>query len=77
MAAGNYARGIRFELYREFLHPLPGSPRFCAIYEGDQAATEARALSRGGARLSSGPPTWEQYDTLWRLVYRRIPEDEV
>ena len=22
--------------------------------------------------LSSGPPTWEKHDTLWRLVYRRI-----
>ena len=77
MAAGRYARGTRFELYRGFLHPDPGAPRYCAIYEADQSATEARALNRGGARLSSGPPTWEAHDTLWRLVYRRVPPDEV
>jgi hypothetical protein len=76
MAAGGYARGTRFELYREFLHPTPGAPHFCAIYEADQVATEARALSRGGHKLSAGPPVWDKHDTLWRLVYRRIrPED--
>ncbi len=73
MAAGGYTRGTRFELYRDFAHPAPGCPRFCAIYEADAAATaerEARRASR--APLSSGPPTWEQHDTIWRLVYRRI-----
>jgi len=76
MAYGGYARGSRFELYREFLHPAPGSPRFCAIYEADEAATEANRQRRSGtgsSPLSSGPPTWEQHDTLWRLVYRRLP----
>jgi hypothetical protein len=74
MAYGGYARGTRFELYREFAHPAPGCPRFCAIYEADAATTDARE-SRRAARgtLSSGPPAWEQHDTLWRLVYRRIP----
>ena len=39
MAYGGYARGTRFELHRAFAHPVPGSPRFCAIYEADAAAT--------------------------------------
>src|SRR5260370_11523498 len=74
MAYGGYARATRFELYREFAHPAPGCPRFCAIYEADAAATEAREARRAArAPLSSGPPTWEQHDTIWRLVYRRIP----
>jgi hypothetical protein len=74
MAYGGYTRGTRFELYRGFAHPDPGSPRFCAIYEADAEATEQREARRAQrAKLSSGPPTWEQHDTLWRLVYRRIP----
>jgi hypothetical protein len=74
MANGGYARGTRFELYRAFAHPEPGSPRFCAIYEADAVATRARNEPRANrAPLSSGPPTWEKHDTLWRLVYQRIP----
>ena len=74
VANGGYARGTRFELYSQFAHPDPGCPRFCAIYEADAAATEGRQ-TRGASRrtLSSGPPTWENHDTVWRLVYRRIP----
>jgi len=77
VAAGGYDRATRFELYRDFAHPPPGCPRFCAIYEADAAATEARE-SRHAARapLSSGPPTWDQRDTIWRLVYHRIPPPE-
>jgi hypothetical protein len=74
--AGGYARGTRFELYRELAHPEPGCPRFCAIYEADAAATEARNTRRADRKpLSSGPPVWEAHDTIWRLVYRRIPMD--
>jgi hypothetical protein len=78
MQWGGYARGSRFELYREFLHPRPGSPRFCAIYEADAATTQANqryAATRQPPRgsLSSGPPTWEKHETLWQLVYRRLP----
>ena len=74
MEYGGYARGTRFELYRSFAHPEPGCPRFCAIYEADAAATEDRNARRENRpALSSGPPVWEQHDTLWRLVYRRIP----
>jgi hypothetical protein len=74
MERGGYARGTRFELHREFLHPAPGCPRFCAIYEADAATTETRNQPRAGRRpFSSGPPAWENHDTLWRLVYRRVP----
>ena len=79
MERGSYARGTRWELHRDFRHPQPGCPRFCAIYEADAAATQANqerrtnpALQRDSRPLSSGPPTWEQHETLWRLVYRRI-----
>ena len=79
VANGGYSRGIRYQLYREFAHPAPGSPQFCAIYEADATATEA-ARERAAnpvnrptnSRLSSGPPTWEAHETLWRLVYRRL-----
>jgi hypothetical protein len=77
MANGCYARGTRFELYREFAHPAPGCPRFCAIYAADAAATEARETRRAArGPLSSGPPVWERHDTIWRLVYRLVPPPE-
>jgi hypothetical protein len=77
MAHRGYHRGTRFELHREFRHPQPGCPRFCAIYEADDATTAASQQGRSNPQpdrspLSSGPPTWEKHDTLWRLVYRRI-----
>jgi hypothetical protein len=76
MAYREFSRGTRFELHREFRHPQPGCPRFCAIYEADKATTEASQQRRdtpsGRSPLSSGPPTWEKHDTLWRLLYRRI-----
>ena len=76
VAMSKFIRGTRYELEREFLHPAPGSPRFLAVYEGDEESMKQRAALRanagGGARLSSGPPTWEAHDTLWRLMYRRI-----
>src|SRR5947209_18730241 len=50
--------GTCFELYREFAHPAPGSPRFCAIYAAD------------------APPAANGPETLWRLVYRRLPPPE-
>lgn len=73
--AGKFLSGTRFELLRELLHPAPGAPRFLAVYEGDDAAMKLRAeRDSSGATpgLSSGPPTWEAHDTLWRLVYRRL-----
>jgi hypothetical protein len=71
MASGGFSRGTRFELYRGFAHPEPGCPRFLAVYEADAAATEMHG-SRA-ATLTSGPSAWEKRDTVWRLVYRRIP----
>jgi hypothetical protein len=72
--AGGYSRGTRFELYRDFAHPAPGCPRFCAIYEADvDATTERETRRQNRAPLSSGPPAWENHDTIWRLVYRLIP----
>jgi hypothetical protein len=74
MAGGGYSRATRFELYRDFAHPAPGCPRYCAIYQADAGATDERAARRAArGTLSSGPPAWEQHDTIWRLVYRRIP----
>jgi hypothetical protein len=74
MAAGGFARGTRYELYQGFAHAEPGCPRFCAVYEADAAATDerdARRATRG--RLSPGPPAWEGRESIWRLVYRRLP----
>lgn len=73
MEYGGYARGTRFELHRAFAHPEPGCPRFCAVYEADEAATAKRNERRSNRPpLSSGPPAWEQHDTVWRLVYKRL-----
>lgn len=70
-----FRSGTRYELYREFRHPEPGCPRFLAVYEADDKSRQRMAERRanpGGATLSSGPPSWEAHDTLWRLWYRRI-----
>jgi hypothetical protein len=71
-----FIRGHRYHLKREFLHPAPGSPEFLAVYEGNQESMDQRTALRNGAggdaRLSSGPPTWEAHDTLWRLMYKRL-----
>lgn len=74
MAAGGFARGSRFELFRGFAPPEAETPRFCAVYETDAVATEQPGFSR--ETLSRGPAAWEQHDTLWRLVYRRVPSPE-
>jgi hypothetical protein len=76
VAASKFFSGTRYELYRDFLHPAPGAPRFLAVYEADEASLKLRAERAAnpgsGPRLSSGPPTWEAHDTLWRLMYRRL-----
>lgn len=77
VATGGYSRGSRFELYRDFAHPPPGCPRFCAIYEADAAATQEREARRANRPpLSDGPPAWEHHDTVWRLRYRLIPPSD-
>ena len=58
----------------------PGCPRFLAVYQGDQPATQASQQRGSGpnpprpspSRFTDGPPTWERHDTLWRHVYRKI-----
>jgi hypothetical protein len=82
VGAGGYSRGIRYELYRELAHPQPGSPRFCAIYEADEAVTNANERYREDPRsrpprprFSSGPPAWEQHEIRWMVVYRRLLSD--
>ncbi|MBV9578405.1 MAG: hypothetical protein JO057_07445 [Chloroflexi bacterium] len=79
MGIGGYARGTRFERYQAFAHPAPGCPQFCAVYEADAATTVANegrpaapGRAPGGRSFTPGPAIWEQHNTLWRLVYRRI-----
>ena len=70
-----FRSGVRYELHKELKHPEPGSPQFLAVYEADDKSRQRMAERRanpGGAKLSSGPPTWEAHDTLWRLWYKRI-----
>jgi hypothetical protein len=74
MAAGGFARASRFELFRGFAPPEAETPRFCAVYETDAALAEPPGFSREA--LSHGPQAWEQHDTLWRLVYRRVPTSD-
>lgn len=76
VAANRFLSGIRYELHRDFRHPEPGAPSFLAVYEAndESLATRAeRAANPASATpLSSGPQTWEDHITAWRLVYRRI-----
>jgi hypothetical protein len=76
VAAGDFLRGNRYELRSDLRHPKPGSPRFLAVYEGDEKALATRARRAAnpsaGSPFSSGPPAWEAHATAWRLMYRRI-----
>lgn len=76
---GGYRRGLRFGLERAFLHPDPGSPRFCAIYEADESRAEDIAQGRFTPTVpgsqppgTSGPRAWETRRVAWRLAYRAI-----
>jgi hypothetical protein len=76
VAASKFLNGVRYEIFRDFRHPEPGSPRFLAVYEANEESLEVRAQRAKDAgaatRLSSGPPTWEGHLTAWRLLYRRL-----
>ena len=76
VSVSRFLSGTRYELYRDFRHPEPGSPSFLAVYEADEDSIKARAeraANPGAATpLSKGPPTWEGHVTAWRLLYRRI-----
>jgi hypothetical protein len=70
-----FRSGTRYELHKDLRHPPPGAPQFLAVYEADDKSRQRMAERRTnprGAKLSSGPPTWEAHDTLWRLWYRRL-----
>jgi hypothetical protein len=66
---GGYGRGIRLELYRDLLHPAPGAPRYCALYETEKEASGVLPTSA----TTPGPAVWDQRVVPWRLVYRRLP----
>lgn len=66
---GGYTRGTRQECYREFLHPAPHCPRYCAVYEAEKEASGALPASA----TTPGPAVWDQREVAWRLVYRRLP----
>lgn len=70
---GGYTRGTRLECYRELLHPAPGCPRYCALYEADAGATDRLGGSYPETVPTPGPPVWDGRDVRWRLVYRRLP----
>ncbi|WP_067465772.1 DUF4286 family protein [Actinomadura macra] len=68
VAGFGYDRGIRLALWREFRHPVPGCPRYCAVY-GSAGENHPPA---GASPLSEGPRAWRDRDVRWRLKYRRI-----
>jgi hypothetical protein len=70
VANWGYTRATRYELARQFLHPAPGAPRYCAVYESDDPA--APTPSAGKVPESSGPAVWRDHTTPWRLTYRRL-----
>jgi hypothetical protein len=66
---GKYHAGTRFELLEAFMHRRPDTaPRFCAVYEGDTAASAGPPPGPP----TPGPASWEKRDTKWRLRYRRV-----
>jgi hypothetical protein len=77
MDRGGYARGTRYQLFEAFAHPAPGCPGFCAVYESSTAdpGIDQEAFAKSPT-FTPGPPTWARRNTLWRLVYRRMPAPE-
>lgn len=73
LSQAGYARGTRYERVRAFLHPEPGCPRYCAVYEGDAQTPARQDPAAPEPAASPGPPSWQDRTTQWRLVYRRIP----
>jgi hypothetical protein len=73
VARASYTRATRHERFRDFLHPAPGCPRYCAVYEADGATTARLGEGPPGPVPSPGPAVWHDRTTRWRLVYRRLP----
>lgn len=66
-----FAAGTRLDLHEALLHPdPPGCPRFSAVYEGALPPPGTVSLDQ----YSSGPPSWEQRVTKWRLCYQLVTE---
>jgi hypothetical protein len=69
-----FLSGTRYEL----LSADGAGPRFLAVYEVADEEAAKRFLERGRnpqagrPTYTSGPPTWERHETLWRLMYRPI-----
>ncbi|WP_131738929.1 hypothetical protein [Actinomadura roseirufa] len=68
VAGFGYDRGSRFQLWHEFSHPAPACPRYCAVYEAEDAEPPAPPA---GAVLTPGPRAWEKRRVRWRVKYRR------
>lgn len=66
---GPFSRANRFALHSDLLHPEPGAPDYCAIYEAP--GPDVWAPTAAG-QFSSGPEAWEGRDTRWRLTYRML-----
>jgi hypothetical protein len=76
VAAGGYACGTRL---RRLGEPAPTGPEFCAVYDADETAGQAklasfetRSAGRPRVAYSEGPPSWQGRTTAWRLLYRRV-----
>jgi hypothetical protein len=73
-----FVSGARYTCMREFMHPAPGVPNYVAMYGiPDEARAQAFMQARltadpAGNSFSSGPPSWENRDTKWRLTYRQV-----
>jgi hypothetical protein len=68
-----YERGLRFERAGCLAHPGPGCPRFMAVYDGDERSV--RRAAEGippDAIPMDGPAAWNNRQTAWRLLYRRV-----
>lgn len=68
-----YERGLRFERVASLVHPEPGCPRFMAVYDGDEESIRRSAEGiPPDAIPMDGPEAWNNRETQWRLLYRRV-----
>jgi hypothetical protein len=72
MGKNGYMRGTRYELYHEFVHEAPGCPTYLAVYEGDEETMGPNRSRENKGKSTSGPPSWENRTTLWRLKYKLV-----
>ncbi len=78
LAGYGFVSGARYACMREFMHPAPGAPNYLAMYGIlDEAHAQPFMAARlkadpAGNSFSSGPPSWENRDTKWRLTYKQV-----